>query len=193
MPFCTRFFDIVYCGQSIVDDGPVINFNLMKVIYGIAVITGLVLLGAGCLESGSTPRTSNAPSTAAPASTSVIRLDLSGSGLESIPSYVFKRTELEELDLSDNRLTGALPAEIRNLRNLRVLDASRNQMTGVPAEVGQLSELQYLDLSDNKLTGLPLELGNLRNLRRLDLRGNNPSSQDLDAIRSKLNNTEILL
>ena len=99
---------------------------------------------------------------------------------------------MEELNLSNNRLTGALPAEIRHLTNLRVLDASRNQMTGVPAEVGQLSSLQDLDLSDNRLTGLPLELGNLQKLRRLDLRGNNVSSQDLSAIRAKLKDTEIL-
>lgn len=137
----------------------------------------LLLFGAGCLP--------------APDYVSAVRLDLSGRGLTSVPAEIFNEVGLEELDVSDNRLTGALPAEIRRLRNLRVLDASGNRMTGVPAEIGQLDALRVLDLSDNKLTGLPLELGNLRNLERLDLRGNAVSAQDLDAIRARLPNADI--
>ena len=120
------------------------------------------------------------------------KLDLSGNGLEKVPDYVFGQFRLIELDLSGNKLTGALPAEIRLLTRLRSLDASDNAMTGVPAEIGQLLELQEIDLSNNQLTGLPLELGNLKNLRRLDLRGNEVSQPDLDAIRSQLTDTEIL-
>lgn len=155
-----------------------------------AVLAGVALLGAGCVSSA--PPTSKAPGTEVSVPSSAPRLDLSGSGLKSVPSYVFDRTELTELDVSDNELTGALQAEIRHLKDLQVLDASGNGMTGVPAEIGQLSELRDLDLSDNALTGLPLELGNLRNLRRLDLRGNNISKPDLDAIRARLAGTEIL-
>lgn len=120
------------------------------------------------------------------------RLDLSGRGLERVPSDVFDHVGLEELDLSDNRLSGALPAEIRLLRNLRALDASGNRMTGVPAEIGQLMKLEILDLTDNELTGLPLELGNLKGLKRLDLRGNDVPRQDLEAIRAELKSTDII-
>jgi Leucine-rich repeat (LRR) protein len=77
------------------------------------------------------------------------------------------------------------------LRNLRVLNASGNLMTGVPAEIGQLTKLQELNLSNNQLTGLPSELGNLTSLRVLDLRGNAVSKQDLDGIRAKLTGTQI--
>ena len=164
----------------------------MKINYGIVATFGVLLLGAGCPGGATTPVIGQTPTASAPVSASANRLDLSGRDLTSVPSYVFDRTDVEELDLSDNRLTGALPSQIQRLRNLRVLDASGNEMTGVPAEVGQLSELQVLDLSDNNLTGLPLELGNLRNLRRLDLRGNDPSKQDLDAIRAQLKDAEIL-
>lgn len=113
-------------------------------------------------------------------------LDLSGSGLNKIPDSVFDQTDLEELDVSDNNLTGAIQAEIRKLSNLRVLIASNNLMTGVPAEIGQLQKLEILDLSNNKLTGLPNELGNLKNLEMLDLSGNDYSEADLNYIRSKL-------
>ncbi|MFC1702854.1 leucine-rich repeat domain-containing protein [Patescibacteria group bacterium] len=166
----------------------------MKVTYKMIVITGLLFLGTGCSGNGSMPITRGGGDVRdiPPSDVSASTLDLSGSGLESIPSYVFDGTGLRELDLSDNELTGALPAEIRHLRHLRVLDVSGNAMTGVPAEVGQLSSLEELDLSDNELTGLPLELGNLNNLRLLDLRGNNVSQQDLGVIRAGLSGTQIL-
>jgi Leucine-rich repeat (LRR) protein len=116
-------------------------------------------------------------------------LDLSNRGLTSIPSYVFDQTNLEELNISHNFLTGAIQSQIGQLKNLKVLNASYNQMTGVPAEVGQLQNLQVLDLSYNQLTGLPNELGNLKNLKTLNLTGNSYSQQDLNYIRSKLPST----
>ena len=113
-------------------------------------------------------------------------LDLSGQGLTAVPMDVFTRTDLTKLDLSDNMLTGALPAEVRHLSKLQRLDLSHNSFTGVPAEVGQLSELLYLDLSYNQLTGLPYELGNLKKLEVLDLTGNEYAQQDLAIIRQGL-------
>lgn len=113
-------------------------------------------------------------------------LDLSNQGLEKLPAYVLKMSNLEELNISNNQISGALPAEIHDLRNLRVLDVSDNLMTGVPAEVGQLQNLEVLNLSNNKLTGLPNELGNLKKLRVLNLSGNNYSQQDLEVIKKGL-------
>ncbi|MCK9361150.1 leucine-rich repeat domain-containing protein [Patescibacteria group bacterium] len=118
-------------------------------------------------------------------------LDLSNQGLTTIPMDVFSKTELETLDLSDNKLTGAPQAEIRHLQKLKVLDLSGNALTGLPAELGQLKNLETLDVSDNKLTGLPMELGNLTQLRLLDITGNAYSKQDLDQIATKLPQTEI--
>ena len=113
-------------------------------------------------------------------------LNLSGQNLSKVPDSVYNQTNLEELNVSNNQLTGALQAEIRKLSNLRVLNASNNQMTGVPAEIGQLSKLQVLDLSNNRLTGLPYELANLKNLQTLNLAGNNYSAQDLEIIKKGL-------
>jgi len=168
----------------------------MKKNFSIALLASLVLLGAGCApvdapyaEDASPP--SKTTSDVAPSGGE--RLDLHGQGLTSVPKDIFDRTGLVELDLSGNRLTGALPAEIRHLQALRILDASDNDMTGVPAEIGQLKELRRLDLANNRLTGLPHELGQLSKLEVLDLRGNDISSTDLEIIRSKLPDTEILL
>lgn len=115
-----------------------------------------------------------------------IKLNLSKRGLEKVPPYVFALTKLEELDLSGNSLEGALPAEIRQLVNLKILDVSNNKMTGVPAEIGQLNNLETLDLSGNQLTGLPYELGNLKKLQILNLTGNDYSRADMDIIRQGL-------
>lgn len=80
------------------------------------------------------------------------------------------------------------------MQNLRVLNLSNNQFTGVPAEVGQLSKLEVLDLSNNPITGLPYEIGNLQNLKALNLKGTNYSKQDLEVIKEKLpSTTEILV
>lgn len=113
-------------------------------------------------------------------------LDMSGQNLTKVPNSVFSQTKLQSLDLSNNALTGALQAEIRNLQNLVTLDLSNNNFTGVPAEIGQLKNLETLDLSNNQLTGLPYELGNLSNLKVLNLSGNNYSTADLEIIRAKL-------
>jgi hypothetical protein len=119
-------------------------------------------------------------------------LNLSGQGLERLPDYVLGLTNLEELNISHNRLSGALPAEIRKLTKLKVLKANNNQFTGIPAEIGQLSELRVIDFSNNQLTGLPYELGNLKNLQTIDLSGNAYSKQDLNIIRQTLPSLQVI-
>ena len=120
------------------------------------------------------------------------KLDLSNQNLTKVPEYVFNLTKLEELNLSNNQLTGAIQSQIGQLKKLKVLNASDNFMTGVPAEVGQLINLQVLDLSDNQLTGLPNELGNLKNLQTFNISGNNYSAQDLNGIIQKIPNANVI-
>lgn len=168
----------------------------------LVLALGVVTLGSGCLVWQETPSTPASPTgqttqvqgqpQTQPTATSGKTLDLSNQGLTSIPSYVFSRTDLQHLDLSGNRLTGAPQAEIRHLQDLKTLDLSDNQMTGLPAELGQLRKLETLDASNNQLTGLPNELGNLTQLKTFDISGNPYSTLDLDGIATKLTNTRII-
>jgi Leucine-rich repeat (LRR) protein len=120
-------------------------------------------------------------------------IDLHGQNLTEVPSYVFQRLGIEKLDLSHNKLSASLQAEVRYLVELKVLDLSDNNFTGLPAEVGQLHNLEVLDVSNNILTGLPYELGSLQNLKTLDLRGNEYTEVDLEKIKETLPPTVTIL
>lgn len=153
----------------------------------IPFLLSVALLGAGC---SIRPFPPTGTSTQAEPTTGQ-ELNLSGRGLTAIPSDVFSRTDLERLDLSNNRLTGAPQSQIGQLVNLKSLDLSGNLLTGLPAELGRLKKLETLNVSNNTLTGLPMELGDLTQLRVLDVSGNAYSKLDLDQIAAKLKNTEI--
>lgn len=149
------------------------------------VIISISLLSSGCALPQETKRTS--PIAGEQNKTTVsARLDLSNDGITKIPEYVFGETNLEELNVANNQITGAIQAEIRHLQKLKILNLSNNQMTGLPAEIGQLKNLEILDVSNNELTGLPYELGNLKNLKTLNISGNNYSELDLDTIQKNL-------
>jgi Leucine-rich repeat (LRR) protein len=161
----------------------------MKIILSILTISTFLL--GGCTNTNKPIEENNIMPDENPAVRSSQKqanenLNLSNQRLEKIPSDVFEQTNLEELNVSDNLITGSIQAEIRHLKNLRVLNASNNLMTGVPAEIGQLQNLEMLDLSNNQLTGLPYELGNLNNLKTLNISGNNYSELDLKTITDKL-------
>ena len=76
-----------------------------------------------------------------------------------------------QLDLSDNQLSGPIPAELGGLTNLELLNLGENQLRGpIPAELGDLTFLQVLWLGGNELSGpIPAELGGLTNLVLLQL------------------------
>ena len=114
----------------------------------------------------------------------VTRLDLSHNRLSgTIPAEIGNLTSLTELELGFNELSGTIPAEIGNLTSLRRLDLGFNyELSGtIPAEIGNLTSLTNLNLGINELSGtIPAEIGNLTSLTGLDL-GNNQLSGTIPA------------
>uniref|UniRef100_A0A0D9WRJ2 Receptor kinase-like protein Xa21 n=1 Tax=Leersia perrieri TaxID=77586 RepID=A0A0D9WRJ2_9ORYZ len=98
----------------------------------------------------------------------------------SLPSSIARLPKsLEELLLSGNQISGAIPQEIDKLENLQVLHMEQNLLTGnLPDSLGNLPNLFVLRLSQNKLSGeIPLSIGDLSQLSELYLQENNLSGQ----------------
>ncbi len=109
------------------------------------------------------------------ARTTVTALDLSENGLTGkLPASLGNLANLQSLDLEGNSISGPLPSTVGKLTQLQALHLALNQISGaLPRELGNLSKLQILDLPFNRITGaLPMEIGKLVNLQILDLGGN---------------------
>ncbi|CAN1225839.1 Leucine-rich repeat receptor-like serine/threonine-protein kinase BAM3 [Linum grandiflorum] len=83
-------------------------------------------------------------------------------------------SKLEQLNLSENRLTGSVPASIGNLSSLQILLLDGNQFTGeIPSQIGELKRVLTLDMSRNNFSGnIPPSIGSCLMLTYLDLSRN---------------------
>ena len=100
----------------------------------------------------------------------VSRIDLSNNNLSgTIPASIGNLDGLQYLNLGINHLTDKIPSELGYLTNLRTLYLYNNQLNGlIPSSLGNLSSLVNFNSGNNQLNGtIPPELGNLRNLQVL--------------------------
>lgn len=93
-------------------------------------------------------------------------LYLGGLGLTKLPMSIGQLTQLQHLDLFNNRLT-ALPETLWHMSRLKSLSVSNNKLTTLPETLGRLTALEELYLHNNRLTALPESLGQLTALRKL--------------------------
>ncbi len=104
------------------------------------------------------------------------RVILSNNNLTgSLPPELGDLKDLTHLLLDENQLTGIIPPELGKLKNLTFLSFYRNQLSGpIPIELTTLDQMGALFLGTNQLTGhVPPELGKLKQLGALGL-SNNP-------------------
>ncbi|XP_030958988.1 receptor kinase-like protein Xa21 [Quercus lobata] len=101
-------------------------------------------------------------------------------------------TQLTELYLDGNKISGTIPVAMQNLINLIGLGMEYNLLTGtIPTSFGKFQKMQKLSLQGNKLSGkIPSSIGNLTQLAELFLSQNNlegsipPSTDSLKNINS---------
>ncbi|KAF8696429.1 hypothetical protein HU200_037344 [Digitaria exilis] len=102
-------------------------------------------------------------------------LDLSGNRITgAIPDTLTLLAGITHLNLSSNVLDGPIPNSIGDLISLTTLDLSNNTLSGaIPDTVSTLPELEVLNLGSNHLNGsIPMFLAEMRGLRELDLENN---------------------
>ncbi|KAK8491154.1 hypothetical protein V6N11_037918 [Hibiscus sabdariffa] len=95
-------------------------------------------------------------------------------------SYSYKGrvlTYLSGIDLSCNKLTGEIPREVNNFRNIYALNLSHNSLIGtIPLAFSDLKQIESLDLSHNNLSGtIPPQLVGLYSLSYFSVAYNNLS------------------
>ncbi|KAJ7525392.1 hypothetical protein O6H91_17G048200 [Diphasiastrum complanatum] len=103
-------------------------------------------------------------------------------------------TRVTNLNLSNSKLRGGIPAQISNLTALVSVSLNLNQFNGtIPSEIGNISSLTYLDLSSNGLTGgIPETFLDLINLQYLNMAGNQLTGGIPDALPKMCGNLESL-
>ncbi|KAF7140610.1 hypothetical protein RHSIM_Rhsim06G0236300 [Rhododendron simsii] len=91
-----------------------------------------------------------------------------------IPDELWSLTNLSNLNLAQNYLTGPLSSSIANLTQMQYLSLGINSLSGeVPKELGNLRNLIVLAFSSNNFSGpLPSELGKLTKLQQLPVQCN---------------------
>ncbi|MBA0780025.1 hypothetical protein Gotri_004172 [Gossypium trilobum] len=110
-------------------------------------------------------------------------LHLQSCNISTFPAFLKSQESLEDLDLSNNKISGAVPnwvwkksLQSLNLSNksLTSLDQFSSNQDSLRAPICNLSQLQSFDASFNKLSGsIPSCLGNINTVSFLYLQQNN--------------------
>jgi Leucine-rich repeat (LRR) protein len=97
-----------------------------------------------------------------------------------------------KLDLSGGAISGAVPIEIKKLKNIHKLYIEECELTSLPEEICELKYLQVLHIQRNKITQLPQNIGKLRNLKELNLGSNPIPESEIKRVQTLLPNCNLL-
>ncbi|XP_039274110.2 uncharacterized protein LOC120348063 isoform X2 [Styela clava] len=99
-------------------------------------------------------------------------LDLRNEARGRIPKAVFTLKDLNELYMWRCDIKVFPKTLCCRLKNLSVLNLSRNKIPAIPRSITELKNLEDLDLSHNLITEIPQEIGKLQKLSLLHLNFN---------------------
>jgi len=99
----------------------------------------------------------------------VTGIDWTGRHLKGpIPGLFGKLVSLKSLILSANKLSGEIPAELADLKELEFLDLGYNNLTGFGHSLGLMTSLTGVNLAFNKMSeSIPEDIGNISSLKGL--------------------------
>lgn len=87
-----------------------------------------------------------------------------------IPLKAMELKNLRILDCSNNQISSF--TVLCELPNLKTLNLKRNKIDCIPKQIGSLKNLEHLHLSDNDISIIPESLYNLSELKVLNLSSN---------------------
>ncbi|NQY08261.1 MAG: leucine-rich repeat domain-containing protein [Flavobacteriales bacterium] len=90
--------------------------------------------------------------------------------LTKLPEKIFRLTNLNELDISNNRFVD-FPAGLERFEYLQILDIERNKIDRIEPDLSLLVNLIELKMGQNKFTTLPRSMGQMRKLEILSVWG----------------------
>ncbi|KAK4737802.1 hypothetical protein R3W88_001499 [Solanum pinnatisectum] len=109
------------------------------------------------------------------ASSKLEGLNLSNNRLSgALPSAIGNYSGLKNLVLTGNGFSGDIPSDIGRLKSILKLDLSRNNFSGtIPPQIGTCLSLTYLDLSQNQLSGpIPVQIAQIHILNYINISWN---------------------
>ncbi|MFV0395062.1 MAG: toxin Cry1Ac domain D-VI-related protein [Coprobacillaceae bacterium] len=94
---------------------------------------------------------------------------LSGQSITGTLDGIEYFTNITDLRLNQNQLSGSIPTGLSNISSLQYLYLNANQLTGeIPSSLGTIASLKYIYLNSNQLSGqIPESLGSITGLGRL--------------------------
>ena len=102
----------------------------------------------------------------------LVRLNLNGFSIKSIPASLLGLKSLSKLDLSGNDIEYFPDVPHLPASNLTSLQLGFNKIKVLPNSICNLNRLKCLDLEHNLLEFLPMHIGSLSNLEKLVVRDN---------------------
>ncbi|GMH62053.1 hypothetical protein TL16_g03398 [Triparma laevis f. inornata] len=98
-------------------------------------------------------------------------LDLSENNISGrIPAGIGDLTELKLIKLGQNSLQNSIPDSLKNCEKLEVIHLHNNQLVGNIPDCGKMKQLKVLYLQQNKIQGtIPIRLGECDNLQEIRL------------------------
>ncbi|XP_022746292.1 leucine-rich repeat receptor-like protein kinase PXC2 [Durio zibethinus] len=150
------------------------SFSSSSTLSWLSNLNQLQFLGLGCV--GLKGNFSSAIGNLS----SLTHLDVSLNGIDQEVSEIIESLSrccldrLESLNIASNKLSGHLPDQLGQFKNLAYLSLSGNSISGpIPFSIGKLSSLKFLYVAKNRLNAtLPQSLGQLGNLEHLDVSNN---------------------